>query len=526
MEDLIAFALIVTISLLAPEVMHRFRVSYIPLLIIAGFVIGPNGLQIIARYPGIEFLAELGLLFMVFLAGLEVYLARLKTWRLPVIYTFIFGYTCFFGGVAVGYIANLGLSASLLLGIIFMSSSVGEIISIVNMTPSLKDKFGEVVIPSVIVLDASSLIVLPIVLKMGGGKVNMARFLTLSFLFIALSIIILPKIGKFFMERRKRERETETRFVIALLAIMVAIGEIIDLPGIVVAFLTGILVGEVIRSERCLVKISAIGHGFLVPIFFIDVGLKMNPGPLLLSPQGLMLVLTIIAGLTTLKTVSGLIYGAITGIDSKEAFVIGVLMWPQLSATLAAVSIGYGAGIINDMVFSAIIILSMTTATITPIAVRILSRREKIIDYIEGHIVVLGAGRTGGYIVDVLLSTNTDFVVVENDLRRVDKLRKRLVNVIYGDAHDVVVLKEAHVDKAKLVVIALPESADVVDVAKKVRSLNPSAVIVARVHSHAEEEKLSGLVNHTIMPEKITGLEIVWRTYDLLGLKKWEHDSK
>ena len=132
--NIFAFALIVLLGLAIPELIYRWKITPVPLLIIAGIVIGPYGFNIIESHPGIEFLGELGILFLVFIAGLEVHKSKTKSYKQPILLAIISGTICFAGGFMVGRFWHFSIQTSLLLGSIMVSSSVGEIISIVNTT--------------------------------------------------------------------------------------------------------------------------------------------------------------------------------------------------------------------------------------------------------------------------------------------------------------------------------------------------------------------------------------------------------
>ena len=399
-----------------------------------------------------------------------------------------------------------------------MSSSVAEIISIVNATRTVKERFGTVIIPAIVVLDGASLIFLSILIKLREPFWEMLLFIVLAGVFLSVSFWAVPKIGRwFFQQTKKRAAEHEMRFIIAFLVVMVAISELIDLPSIVTAFMAGMLLGEVLPGEKSLAKIHAIGYGFLIPIFFIDLGLGMNVRLLIQNWSVLVFTITLILTLMTTKILGGLIYGTVQRMDVRDSLVTGVVLWPPLSATLAATTVGWEAGLLTQDVFVAIITMAVVIALVTPFAVRILSRKEPLERNLAEHIVVLGCGRVGSRLVDVLIESNEDFVVIDRDLGTVDALRHRWVDAIYGDAADPHTLHEAQVERAKIVIVALPETTDTLIAVKNIRKLNKRCYIIARIHDAKEGEQLKGYVDHLIQPEKLSALDIVWRTLHLLG---------
>ncbi len=516
-EEIFAFALVLVLGLAVPELLYRVRVSPVPLLIVAGIAVGPYGFNLIGIHPGIEFLGQLGILFLVFIAGLEVHKSKSKHYKEPMLLAVISGVVCFIGGFLIGRLWGMPLQTSLLLGSIMVSSSVGEIISIVNATRSLKERFGTLIIPSIVIMDAGSLILLAIILKLNESMFNILVFIVLATVFIGASAWLVPKIGRYvFLGSKKRAAEHEMRFIIAFLVVMVLISELIRLPNIVTAFLMGMFLGEVVPGERVFSKIRTLGHGFLIPIFFINIGLTMNIRLLVTEPSNILLTASVIVTLMCMKILGSQIYGKISKMTTTESLAVGVVLWPQLGATLAATAIGRDAGVIPPELFVAVITMAIVTAVSTPFLVPVFAREEKHKRHLKNHIVILGCGRVGSALTDVLIDSSEDFVVIENDLNKVHKLRKKWVDVIYGDATEVKTLAEANVRDAKVVILALPEVEDTVIAAKNVRALNRDCYIIARVHQEKEVCELEGIVDHIIRPEALTALDLVRKTLHIL----------
>ena len=525
--SLIIFGVIVVLGLLIPELFHRIRVTPVPLFIVAGIIIGPYGFGLIGEdFEALRLIGQLGLFFLVFLAGLEAHETRMFGIRGSIHLSLISGGICFSGGFLLGSILGVGTIASLLLGTIFMSSSVGEIIPMITAVHSLREKFGSMIIPAIVIMDAASLIMLSIILKLGSQPLDIIVFIALALAFIALSFYITPKVAKWFFSRHtKRGREAELRFIIACLFVIIIISVLIQLHPIVAAFIAGIILGESIPKEDSLKKLNAIGYGFLIPIFFITLGLEVNMGIIIESLNNILMILAVILTLMLTKIVGGFVYSLVKKIPVSDGFTIGVILWPQLSATLAVAAVGMGAGLIEQELFVAIITMSIVTAIGTPFAVKLTYSDRKIISRMHDHILIIGAGHVGEDVIEALIDSDEDFIVIDNDLTRVRELREKWIEVIYGDASEISTLKNAGVEHAKLVIVAMPERKETVITVKNIRKLNSHCHIIARAHGKREIEALEDEVDEFILPERISSLNVLWYTHKFLGTKKEESEE-
>ena len=518
MENLIPFAAILMIGLLIPEIFNRFKITAVPLLIIAGIIIGPYGLELVEISDEIEFIANLGLLFLVFIAGLEIFESKKlnikDSTKLAVInITF-----CFLIGFFLGHLFGFETKANILLGTIFISSSVGEIIPMVNQTHILRAKFANVVIPAVIIMDATSLIIFSTILKWDSSYFEIILFFMALFLFISISLFVIPKImKKYSIAYKKGAKELDTRLIIAILFGIIAISIKIHLHPILAAFIAGVVLGETVSGEKVFLKLEGIGYGFLIPIFFIFLGLEMNIAIIFEKSQNILLTIFIVLGLLIAKVLGGIIYSKLKKINIMDGMTTGMLLWPQLSTTVAVASIAKAEELIPEELFVAVLVMAIVTTLGTPFVIGLRCKTELERVKLKKHTIVLGCGRVGRQVVDALIESKEDFIVVDNNLNNIEELQKKWVQSVYGDASDLETLAGAGVDKAKLVIVALPDSKESVIAVDNIKKLNMDCYIIVRVHGKREAKILVGEVDEIIEPEVISGMNVVWHALKFLG---------
>lgn len=516
---LITFAGVMFLALIIPELVHRFNITPVPFYIIAGIIVGPYGVGLLELNPSMYDIGRMGLFFLVFLAGLEAhYPAGKKSMELMKL-VFIAGNVCFFYGFLAMRFFGYGVDTAFLFGAILVSSSVGEIIPIVSSTPHIKDKLGNIIIPAVVILDTVSLILLSFVLHFDEGPMSIVFFMSLALFFIILSVRLIPLIAKWYFGRYKRRpADAETTFVLAILFYFIAVATLLGIHGIVAAFIAGIILGEIFEDKGTLRKLEAIGHGILIPIFFINLGIATNLGILVQDGEykNILMAVTVLMILILSKLIGGLIFALTSKRSTSIGLTVGLIFWPQLSATLAATEVGKEAGIIPDELFVSIVVMAIVSALGTPFVVRALFGRRSQEVHFEDHIIIIGSGKTGAEVIDSLLLTEEDFLVVDNDLDAIKEMRLKWVSTIYGDATDEKILRNAGIEKAKMVVATLPQGRELGIVIKRVKEINPECKIIARVHGKREMDRFKEDVDVFIHPEKVTAFNLVWQTHRLL----------
>jgi len=216
---IIVFAVILTISLIIPELLKDLKMIIVPFYIIAGILIGPHGYGLETN-DALIFIGDIGILFLVFIAGLEIREYGMTDWKKPIHLSIISATTCFLFGAAIAYLWGYDIPASLLLGTILMSSSVGEIIPIVTSSTHLREKFSEFLIPAIIIMDASSLFMLSILLQWESSPFDFILFLGSSLFLILLIVKVMPKLSKrFFARKSEKPRETDLKFILLMLIV-------------------------------------------------------------------------------------------------------------------------------------------------------------------------------------------------------------------------------------------------------------------------------------------------------------------
>lgn len=380
--EFLPFFLVLLVVVLFSTAFKKFHLPWVLALIVGGIAIGPHGLEIVELNPTIEFMGQIGLIFLMFMAGLEIKLSSFRKLGGGIVgLSIINGLVPFAAGFAIGYFFNFGLLPSLLLGIIFMSSSIAVIIPSLGAKGLLDTKLGRSIVSATIIEDTASLILLSILLQ----SISPVTALPLpSFYFLLVIILIafrygLPKIRNLIPRRRDEKDlfESEVRIILVMLVGTVVTFELLGLHPIIAGFFTGLVLSDSIKSEILIEKIHTISYGLFIPIFFIIVGIKTDISVFLQGSEGILLILIIVFASIISKFVSGWAGGKLIGFQKTDALMIGVATIPQLSTTLAVVFAGVELGLLRGELITAMVILSITTTMISPLALNYLKMFQK-----------------------------------------------------------------------------------------------------------------------------------------------------
>lgn len=371
--DFLPFFLVLLAIVLFSAVFRQFHLPWVLALIVGGVVIGPHGFEIVTLNPTIEFMGQIGLIFLMFMAGLEVKLSSFREFGKGIAgLALINGLVPFVVGFGIGYFFSFGLIASFLLGIIFMSSSIAVVIPSLEAIGILNTKLGRSIVSATVIEDVASLVLLSILLQ----SINPVTALPLPLFYILLAVILvalrygLPKIRNLIPHRRDEKDlfESEVRIVLAMLIGTVVIFELLGLHPIIAGFFTGLVLSDSIKSKILIEKLRTLSYGLFIPVFFIIIGIKTDITVFAHGGEEIGLVLILLLGAIFSKFISGWVGARINGFRKNNALIVGVATIPQLSTTLAVVFTAVELGLLRPELITAMVILSIITTLISPLA--------------------------------------------------------------------------------------------------------------------------------------------------------------
>ena len=384
-NELWPFFIVLFSSLFFSQLFKRFHVPWVITLIVAGMIIGPYGFEFVEKTIITDFMSQIGLIFVMFMAGLQanIFKASRDKEQMKTVskISFINGVIPFLVGYGIGHIFGYEPLTSILLGIVFISSSIAVVIPSLTAANLLKTKLGNTIITTTMVQDVASLMLLSFVLQAGDSSHNVNPLILYPVL-IALFFLfrkILPLVKRLFQKEFHSDNkedvfEQELRSILVMLIGIVIIFTAIGLHGILAAFFAGTVLADIITHDRIKRQLHTIGYGIFVPVFFITVGIETDMSILFNSDVSfIILAITVVLGSGLSKFFSGYFASRMVKFSKPQSMMIAVSTLPQLSTTLAVAFTGVQLGIISTELVTALILLTIFSTLISPILAKMAS---------------------------------------------------------------------------------------------------------------------------------------------------------
>src|SRR5215208_2426863 len=372
-EPVAFFLLIMTIILVTPLLSERVKLPGIIGIIIGGMLIGPHGFGLIEAGDRMEFLSTIGLVYLMFSAGLEVDIHQFLRVRGRAA---VFGFFTFLMpqlmGMGLGYILGLEPLGMILLGSAFASHTLIAF-PILTRLGITRNEAIAVTTGATVLTDIGAFIVLAVVLGAKSGGLQLSYFIQLFLLlssFTALIIFGLPRLGKYFF-RRFSERAVEFQFVIVVLFVAAFGAELIGVHEVVGAFLAGLAINATLpRHSPVTGHVLFMGESFFIPVFLLYSGMITDPLSFLKSPQTIIVAL----GVTVVAYISKLIAAWITArifkYTKNEFWTVYGLSHAQAAVTIPTLVIGLDTGLFDATLFNAAIMMILLTSITSPLLVQ------------------------------------------------------------------------------------------------------------------------------------------------------------
>lgn len=364
-DPVLVFLLVLSIILFTPLLFRKIKIPYIIGLILAGVLFGPHGLNLLANDKSFELLGKVGILYIMFLAGLDLDLKEFKENKYKSI---IFGFFTFIFPLSIGfpichYVLEFSVQTSLLTAAMFSTHTLVSYPIVSNMHLS-RNKAVTTTIGGTIFTDTAVLLILAFVLDQnsGSGHTAWAWMLLSLVLFLAIMFFVIPKISAWFFKKFENEKQSHFIYALSIMFFAAFIAELAGLEAIIGAFLAGLVMNRFIPHSSALMnRIEFIGNSLFIPFFLISVGMMVNLSILLQGFNTIIVALTLSVVAIVGKWLAAFVTQKTFRFSKAQRNVILGLSSSHAAATLAIILAGFQAGIIDETILNGTIILILIT---------------------------------------------------------------------------------------------------------------------------------------------------------------------
>ncbi len=379
-NPVLIFSLILFIILLSPILLRKLNIPGIIGLIIAGVIIGPDGLNILKKSSAVDLFSTIGLLYIMFIAGLELDMNEFRSKRYK---SFLFGLFTFLIPLEIGfpvcyYLLGYDFNSSFLTASMFATHTLVAY-PIVSKLGISKNEAVAITVGGTILTDTAVLLILAIIMGNSQGSLNQEFWIRMGVslvLFSAIMFLIIPRIAKWFFKKLESEKHSHYIFVLSVVFFAAFLADVAGIEPIIGAFVAGLALNKLIPHSSALMnRIEFIGNSLFIPFFLISVGMIVDIRVILNGPMAIIVAATLSVVAIFGKWLAAFLTQLVFKYSKAQRQLIFGLSSSHAAATLAIILVGYQTGILDENILNGTIILILITCIVASYATEKAARK-------------------------------------------------------------------------------------------------------------------------------------------------------
>ena len=513
---------------------QAMRLGAVPGFLIAGIVVGPYGFALIDKVGEISHFAEIGVVFLLFVIGIELKPVRL--WQMRRMVFGLGSLQVLLTGIVIGsvgyFLFDIPGRTALLIGPTLALSSTAFVLQLISEQKLLSSLYGRTSFSILLLQDLAIVPLLALVPLLAMPELSLGRDIGLALVESLLILILVILSGRHLLHPiLHRVALSNNPEVFTASAVLIVLGsavvtEYAGLSMAMGAFLAGLLISDSSYRHQVLAEIQPF-RGLLLGLFFISMGMSFNLELLFDSPLS---ALGLLALLLSIKMAVLLPLTYRFGINRKSGIAISLVLAQSGEFALVLFSLAFQSSILDEALYQQLLLTVLLSMLVTPVlaslAKRLVTRQkqEKVANGVlpdDAPIVIAGFGRVGHRIGEILALADKPFVALDTDVTVVEKERKQGHPVFYGDACKPGILKAAGASDAEMIIVTLNDPDATELVVSSLRTMHPDKRIYARGHNLFQSQELRRLGASGVVSENIeASLELARMALTDIGIKK------
>ncbi|MBO5974651.1 MAG: cation:proton antiporter [Paludibacteraceae bacterium] len=371
-DPIMVFLLVLLIILFSPLLFRKIKLHYIIGLILAGVLVGPHGFNLLAYDRSFELLGKVGVLYIMFLAGLELDIKEFNANKgkslLFGVFTFLLPFV--FGFPICHYLLGYSVPTSLLVAGMFSTHTLISYPIVSNLNLS-KNQAVTASVGGTIFTDTAVLLILAVVMNQAKNATESMFWLWMGIsitLFLIFIFFFIPILSKWFFERFENEKRLHYIYVLSIMLLSAFVSELCGLEGIIGSFFAGLILNRFIPHSSALMnRIEFIGNSLFIPIFLISVGMLVNIKVIFSGYQSIVIALVLSVVAIGSKWLAAWITQVCLRFTKNQRNLIFGLTSSHAAATLAVIMSGYSIGIIDENILNATIVIILLSCIVSSV---------------------------------------------------------------------------------------------------------------------------------------------------------------
>ena len=526
-EFLKTFALIFGVSTLVVYLFHKLKIPAVVGFLFSGMIIGPYGLGFAGDTKIIELFAEIGLILLLFIIGIELSPTKLIEMRgflflagaLQILITTVV--------VVVISVSFWGLKTSIFIGLLVSLSSTAIVLKYLIDRGEVDAPYGRVIVGILIFQDLVAVLATAFIPLLSGEEFKISAFIFKIFTSFIVVVAVIWASRKFvpilmFQVIKSRIREL---LIISVMFLCFSIALLASEMGFSLAFgafLAGLLISESEYAHQVTADIIPFRESFMA-LFFVSIGMLLNFDFVVENLTAIVLITLLII---FVKVISTFLSVFISGGGFRISAISAIALAQVSEFSFVLILLGKKFGFVDEKFYNFFISVSVITMIIAPFLLKFAHKIPPVFEVhrkiknkifaeadekveLENHVIIVGFGLNGKNVARVLKSVGIPYVVLELNILTVRKMREEGEPIFHGDASSVDVLRKVGIKKAKLLIVAISDPASVRRIVSIARSENPDIYIIVRTRYVSEVDELKKLGADEVIPEEFeTSIEI------------------
>ncbi|WP_448699606.1 cation:proton antiporter [Mucilaginibacter sp. AW1-3] len=379
-NPVLIFTLALFVILFAPVFMAKIKMPDIVGFIIAGVIIGPYCLNLLSKNMAIDLFATIGLLYIMFIAGIELDLTDFKHKKNR---SFVFGFLTFTIPILIGfpvcyYVMGYPLITSILIAGMFATHTLVAY-PIVSKYKVAENEAVPVTVAGTVLTDTAVLISLTVIINAKSDGLNAMFFIRLIIslaIFTSIVFLIMPRIAKWFLARPDTGKTAHYIFILSCMFFSAFMAQIAGVEPIIGAFFAALALNRlIVKPSQLFDNIQFVGNAIFTPFFLISVGMLVNLHALFRGPGAIMVAIILTGVAVAGKWFSAFFTQKIFNYSATQRKLMFGLSSSHATATMAVILAGYKSKIVNDDILNGTIILILVTCIIASVVTESASRK-------------------------------------------------------------------------------------------------------------------------------------------------------
>ena len=533
---LLDIIILLVAAVVAVPLFKAARLGAVPGFLIAGVIVGPSGLGLISNINEIGNLAEIGVVLLLFVIGIELKPSRL--WKMK---RLVFGLGTLqvtFTGILIGvvgyYFFDISLRAAILVGPVLALSSTAFVLQLLAEQRLLMSAYGRASISVLLLQDLAvvPLLILVSLLAMPELSIGEDIGLALAESLLILGLVVL--LGRYFLHpllHRVALSDNPEVFTASAVLIVLGTAYVTEHAGLSMgmgAFLAGLLISDSFYRHQVLAEVKPF-RGLLLGLFFMSMGMSLNLDLLIENPIP---SIGMVSLLILIKIVVLFPFAHWFGLKGKNAAAISLVLAQSGEFAMVIFSLAFQSNLLTEELFQQLLLIVLLSLLATPalanLAQCLVKEQCAITDKdteppVEAPIVLAGFGRVGHRIGEILSLSGTPFVALDSDAQIVSIERARGHPVYYGDVRNPELLNAAGAGSAQIIIVTLNDADAAEQVVSSLRKTHPDVSIYVRGRSLDQCRELRRLGASGAVSENVeASLELARMALISIGYKKKE----